>query len=187
MKRFLAALGAIVVGLASAVTLVTTAPSASAYPAPVFDLSVGHQVVVGGNPFTATAQASVDCSGWTLRFLDQTATGHGTRLVHTFATPVVQKKTVYRLTASCTYAQVSGAAGRAIQVRTATWSGDVPITLLPRGSGAAGPSAGGTTDHNGVLPGTGGPAFWVLLAAVLLLLAGLTTLVRSRRRRTSTT
>jgi hypothetical protein len=185
MKRFLAAFGAMFVGLASMAALVATAQSASAYPAPVFDLSVDHQVVVGGNPFTATATASVDCTQWTLRFLDQTATGTGKKLVHQFSTPVVSKKTVYPVSATCTYTDASGAAGTAIQVRSATWTGDIPITLLPRSSGGVGgPSAGGGSggDHNGILPGTGGPAFWVLVVAVLLVLAGLTAMVRSRRR-----
>jgi hypothetical protein len=192
MKRFLAALGAMFVGLASFAVVVAVAPSASAYPAPVFGLSVDHQVLVGGNPFTATATSSVDCTSWTLRFLDQTATGTGKQLVHKFATPVVQDKTVYPVTATCTYTEASGAAGTAIQVRTATWDGQVPITLLPQGaSGVAGPSAGGnhqgTGDHNGILPGTGGPSFWALLGAVLLVLAGLTAMVRSRRRGTPAT
>lgn len=182
MKRFFAILGTLLVALVSLGGLVALAPSASAYPAPVFDVSVNHQVLVGGNPFTATATASVTCNGWTLTFLDQSASANGTKYVHTFSTPVVQKKTVYNLHATCSYTAVSGRAGAALMPVAQTWTGDIPITLLPKGSSGGGSgSNGGGSDHNGVLPGTGGPGFWVLTLAILLLLGGLGTMVRSRR------
>jgi hypothetical protein len=181
MKKFFATLGALLVALVSLGGLVAMAPSASAYPAPVFDLSVDHQVLVGGNPVTATATASVTCHGWTLTFLDQSASANGTKFVHKFSTPVVQKKTVYNLRATCSYTAVSGRAGAAVMPVAQTWKGEIPITLLPKGSNGGSGSNGGGTDHNGVLPGTGGPGFWVLTLAILLLLGGVGTMVRSRR------
>jgi hypothetical protein len=174
MKRFLAALGAIVVGLASAVTLVATAPSASAYPDAVCTVSVQPQRVVGGKPITVTGTSTTSRT-WTFTFNGQTATGKGTRFRHVFATPTVTKQTTLQVKGSCN--------GGAVQV--------VPATVLPgdgAGGGTSGPGQGAAeADHNGILPGTGGPAFWVLVAALLLLLAGLGTMVRSRRRGSPTT
>jgi hypothetical protein len=179
MKRFLAALGASLVALVCAGGLVATAPSASAYPAPVFDISVDHQVMIGGTPFTGFARASVECHDWTLRFLDQTAAGAGKNYQHRFSTPVVTKKTVHQMTATCVYSDVTGGAGRAVHARTLTWTGEIPITLLPQGAGTNGGPSG--HDGNGILPGTGGPGWWVLLVALMLLAGGGVAMLRSRR------
>lgn len=172
MKTFRTAL---VSALAAGLALLTLAPAAQAYPEPNFDISVNHQVVVGGNDFIANARANVDCSDWTLSFLEQSASGVGKTLDHAFTTPVVKKKAVYPMQATCRYAAAgSGAASAAQQ----TWRGEIPITVLPEATAQGGPHA----NTGGGLPGTGGPSFWILLAALVLLLGGATALLRSRRR-----
>lgn len=178
MKTFLTALGAALVSaLAAGLALLTLAPAAQAYPEPNFDISVNHQVVVGGNDFIAKARANVECSDWTLSFLKQRASGVGKTLDHTFTTPVVKKKTVYPVQATCSYAAV-GSAQVAAGAARQTWRGEIPITVLPEATAQGGPHA----NTGGGLPGTGGPSFWILLAALVLLLGGATALLRSRRR-----
>ena len=178
MKRHWGALGAILAGVFA---VVAVAPSAQAYPEPVFQISVNHQVMVGGVPFIGHAKANVACHDWTLTFLDQTASGTGKTFDHTFSTPAVTTKKIYPMHAVCQYTMAAGSAGSALKVAAQTWTGDIPITLLPKGASAAAPVSHASGGGGGLLPGTGGPSFWVLLAGLVLVLGGTTAIVRSRR------
>lgn len=178
VAAFLAALVAILVG----------ASAAQAYPGPVFSLTVNHHVVHGGHPFDATAKSDVTCSNWTINWLGQSASASGKVFTHTFSTPVVHHKQTHSVTAQCTYSASAGAAGTAIRVvdlKSPVLS--THVTLLPRkGSGGGGGNGNGNGNGNGggngILPNTGGPAFWLLIAALLLVVAGLSAMARNRRR-----
>jgi LPXTG-motif cell wall-anchored protein len=168
MKKYLTAVATAMVAL---LAVVLGATGAQAYPSPVFDVTVNHQVLVGGNPFTARAHASVQCHDWTLKFLGQSASNPGKNFTHTFSTPVVDKKTVYPLHATCVYSASASTSDP-------TYRTSIPITLLPKGH---------HNHHNGGgLPNTGGPSFWLLVVAILLVLAGVVALIRSRRRQRPT-
>lgn len=56
----------------------------------------------------------------------------------------------------------------------------VLVMVLGFGTAAqASPAAGST---GSALPNTGGPAFWILIVAIVLIVGGVVALVRSRRR-----
>jgi LPXTG-motif cell wall-anchored protein len=191
MKRYAATALA---GLVTLLFLLVNAAPAQAYPDVVMDVSVDHQTMVGGTPFTAFANASVQCQ-WTLQFRNQTATGQGNHFRHTFSTPVVHKKKVFALHAACVYANDPGSASA-----TSSETRTIPITLLPSRSEVSPPRAGsghGQAGHHGEragangsdqaragdLPNTGGPATWPLYAGILLVVLGLLAVYTARRRR----
>lgn len=170
-----------VAAAAACTLLLVGSGAASAYPAPVFNMSLSNRVVVGGHHFTATVKASLKCTSWVMRFDGQTArTSNAASFTHTFTTTAVTHKTVLPVTAQCTYSASAGAAGNSIRIAQATSpvlrSG---VTLLPAHEGAA------ATRHNdaatGGLPNTGGPGLWVLIAALALLGGGGIAMARSRR------
>jgi hypothetical protein len=164
MKRFLAVLGAFLLAVP---VLLALAPSADAYPDSVCRVAVQPQRVVGGEPITVTGSSTVS-HNWTFVFDGQTATGSGTTFRHEFTTPKVDASRTIDLVATC-----DGGADQHVPVQVDPASG-----ASDQGQAAAQP------DHNGILPGTGGPGFWLLVAAVLLLLAGGVAMARSRRRDT---
>jgi hypothetical protein len=165
MKRFLAALVAFLLAVP---VLLALAPSADAYPDTVCRVTVQPQHVVGGQSITMTGSSTVSQT-WTFTFNGQTSTGQGTTFSHEFTTPAVSTSRTLDLVATC---------GGTDQ--------HVPVQVGPA-TGTAGPAAGPTQaaaqpDHNGILPGTGGPGFWVLVAAIVLLVAGGIATTVSRRR-----
>lgn len=194
MKRYAATALA---GLVTLLFLLVNVAPAQAYPDVVIDVTVDHQTMVGGTPFTASANASVECQ-WTLQFRNQTATGQGNHFTHRFSTPVVHKKKVFALHAACEYANDPGSA-----TPTSTETRTIPITLLPSGSQVSPPNAGpghGQAGHHpdqgshasangsdharaGDLPNTGGPATWPIYAGILLIVLGLLAVYAARRRR----
>lgn len=180
MRKYPAVVLAALVSMMSAMLI---AGPAQAYPQQAVHIHfhVDHQVVHGGSTVTGFTSADVRCD-WTVTFLSQSASGSGKRFRHEFATPKVHKRTVYPMRATCRYTSSQG--------DPKTWTGTIPITVVPTGDplhqGAAGagvnaaPPAGGAL--SGLLPNTGGPAFWVLLAGLALLLGGAGVLLSSRRR-----
>jgi hypothetical protein len=150
-------------------------PSAQAYPESICAYAVQPQQLVGGNPITVTGSSTVS-HHWRFRLdgnanaearlaarkaaadvTPQEATGTGTTFSHTFATPKVTKKTTLYVHCFC------DGGGEKI----------FPVTLDPAGSVLAPGQGSNPPDHNGILPGTGGPALWVLLVALALMLVGL--------------
>jgi len=172
--------------------------TAQAYPTPVFSLTLNRHVVYGGQTVQATVKADVTCTTWTVQFLDQTATGHNSEtFVHTFTTTKVTKKQQHQVTARCTYDAAAVGAGHAVRI-VAAESGLLhsPVTILPRSSGSGGVSgnghngngSSGSTSGNGSgsgLPNTGGPAFWIALLALALVLGGGVAMARNRRHSTA--
>ena len=168
--------GAVLTALLASLAALLVSPAAQAYPESVCAYSVQPQDLVGGKPITVTGTSTVS-HNWRFRLdsnanpearvsprtaagaaiAPQQATGTGTTCSHTFTTPTVTKKTTLYVHCFC------DGGGEKI----------FPVTLEPIG-GATPPGQGANPpDHNGILPGTGGPALWVLLAAVALLLVGL--------------
>jgi hypothetical protein len=171
--------GAVLLALLASLTALLVSPAAQAYPESVCAYAVQPQDLVGGKPITVTGTSTVS-HNWRFRldananpearvspraartaagaaFTPQEATGTGTTFSHSFTTPTVTKKTTLYVHCFC------DGGGEKI----------FPVTLEPTGS-SIGPGQGtNPPDHNGILPGTGGPALWVLLAAVALLLVGL--------------
>lgn len=167
MKKILSVVAALI---ATLLAVAMSAPAAQAYPIstpPTFAVSASPTTVIGGHTFVGHAHASVRCHDWTLTFLRQSAHGAGKTFEHRFDTPTVQKKTVYPMHARCAYT-LSG--------QDYVKSFIVPITVLPQHA-QAGPSA-----NDGVLPNTGGPNLWILIAALALLLGGGGVVLRWRRR-----
>jgi hypothetical protein len=162
--------GAVFAALVATLGAVVLAPAAQAYPESVCTYAVQPQTLVGGGPVTVTGTSTVS-HHWRFRLDDsataggrpaaggsaQDATGTGTTFSHTFRTPKVKTRTTVYVHASCD--------GGGVKV--------LPVTLDPAGAGLAPGQGAALPDHNGILPGTGGPGLWLLLAALALLLVGL--------------
>jgi hypothetical protein len=168
--------GAVLGALVASVLALLVSPAAQAYPESVCAYAVQPQHLVGGKPVTVTGTSTVS-HNWRFRldanpgpearrapraaagaaFTPQEATGTGTTFSHTFQTPGVSKQTTLYVHCFC------DGGGEKI----------FPVTLDPAGSVIAPGQGSNPPDHNGILPGTGGPALWLLLAAVALLLVGL--------------
>jgi hypothetical protein len=164
--------GAVLAALLASMTVLMAAPSAQAYPDDVCVYSVQPQRLVGGSPITVTGKSTVSRT-WVVRlddkpaagatrldrtaardaFTPQTATGTGTTFKHTFTTPKVSKQRTLYVHCNCD--------NGAEQV--------FEVTILPTAVAQGGAVA---PDHNGILPGTGGPALWILLLALALVLVG---------------
>lgn len=191
MKRISVLAGAVVAALLMLVASATAAQAACDYPQPVFGISVDHQVVRGGDTFVAHARANVRCD-WRMRFGDQRASGTGKQLRHRFSTPVVAHRTERSVRVTCRYSSGGGARPCGTARASRLWHGTVPVTLLSRNDsanvppsaptgGSPGGSAGPSAGFGGLLPNTGGPEFWILVAGLVLLLGGGTAVVVARR------
>jgi hypothetical protein len=177
--------GVVLAALVGTLTALLVSPAAQAYPESVCAYAVQPQQLVGGNPITVTGSSTVSHQ-WRFRldananpearvavgrqaagadFTPQEATGTGTTFTHTFATPKVTKRTTLYVHCFC------DGGGEKI----------FPVTLDPPGGVLAPGQGSNPPDHNGILPGTGGPGLWVLLVAIALMLVGLG--ISSLRRR----
>lgn len=176
----------IATALVALVAVLAGTSAAQAYPKATFSFSLSKHTVIGGGSFVATASANVSCSNWTLTFLGQSASGSGKKISHTFTTPVVSAQETRKVRAQCTYTLTGGASGTAVRVidsKSPVLTSEVII--LPRtgaGSGSGNGSGQTSSSAGSGLPNTGGPAFWILIVALLLILAGLVTVIRNRRR-----
>ncbi|RNL60625.1 LPXTG cell wall anchor domain-containing protein [Nocardioides marmoriginsengisoli] len=148
--------------------------SAQAYPDVQISLTASKQVVYGGDSFTATATANVDCD-WSLAWDGSTPTGDGTRFVTTYQAPQVTEITKIPLTGSCDYADPSKSARSAAD--PSSLQRQLTITVLPVASAGVTPS-----DNRADLPGTGGPNWIFLASGLVLLLAGASAVALARRR-----
>ena len=158
-----------ITALAAALLVLGTSPSASAYPDLTCVVKVHPQKLKPGQTFTATGTATaVDKNNqpvpnselhWTFRWNGVTKHRTGTPVSATFTAPEVTKTRVIPLTA-----RVDTPLGPCVH--------HFDITVI--GPAVAGPGGG--------LPGTGGPAFWILLAGLVLLLGGGGAVVSARRR-----
>jgi LPXTG-motif cell wall-anchored protein len=173
MKKVLLIAAALFVALFATLSL---APSASAYPELTCNLTVDAQTVYEGDSFTATASAEEiekaaraaaagDDISWVMTFHGETRTGSGAVFSQTFTAPAVDTSTKFKLTAT---------ASSSIGTCTHT----VDITVLPLGAVVSPPGEG----PGGGLPNTGGPQFLILVAGVILVLAGGTAAALARRR-----
>ena len=161
-----------ITALGAALLVFGTAPAASAYPELTCNLTVDHQVINPGDTFTATGTAAgLDANGqvipdsdihWTFRWNGVTKHRTGAVAKATFTAPQVKKTRKITLTGRTT---------------SPVGSCQRHIVITVGGAQVAGP--GGDDDG---LPNTGGPAFWLLVAAVALVLVGGGTVLRSRRR-----
>ncbi|HEY0902728.1 MAG TPA: LPXTG cell wall anchor domain-containing protein [Marmoricola sp.] len=174
-----------VAALGAALVAVVGAPTASAYPDRSCTLTVDNQVVASGEHFTATGETTVEAGttngevDWTFTFDGVTKKRKGATASARFRAPEVTTSREIPLT------------GRVV---TPDGTCERTIVITVGSSMAAGPQApGGDGDGDGVgrdstddgdgglLPNTGGPGFWLLVAGVLLLLGGGAVLVTRRR------
>lgn len=184
--------------IAGVVTLLSSG-AAQAYPdVPNVTLTIPDSVIYGGETFSYTAKADVDCE-WTVTYAEGRASGvaadqngSGKSLSGSYKTKVVSKTFKSPITATCVYddgvpavsakivtgndvtpALYSGSAST-LQAATQDASASATVTLLPRG--------GDDEDDNGALPDTGGSNLWILVLGAGLVLAGGGALYASRRR-----
>jgi LPXTG-motif cell wall-anchored protein len=163
-----------IAALGAALLVIGTAPVASAYPELTCSVSVDRQVVSPGERFTATGTVTGVDGGnqtlpssafaWTFRWNGKTEHRTGAVVTASFTAPKVKHARTIRLTARTT-----SAAGECVR--------HVDITV--RSTSVSAPGGGGS----GGMPNTGGPAFWVLVAGLVLVAGGGVTVAGSRRRR----
>lgn len=177
VKKVLSLGVAALVGLLAVIGL---APAAQAYPEVVIDLTAQPTVLYGGETFTATATANVDCD-WTLEWNgDSRDKSASQEFVTTYTAPAVTKITKIPLHGTCVYTlpdgatPVTGRQSAAAAGPLVTWKRTIMITVLPRGSAVSPPGDD--------LPNTGGPDLWILLLGLGLVGAGTAVTLRSRRR-----
>lgn len=158
-----------IAALSAALLVLGTAPSASAYPDLSCHLKVDRQTVKPGQSFTATGEAAaVDKNNktvpdsalkWTFRWNGVTKNRTGHLVTASFTAPEVTKTRKITLTG-----RVDTPVGPCVH--------HIVITVI--GPAVAGPGGG--------LPGTGGPAFWLLVAGLVLLLGGGGAVAAARKR-----
>lgn len=166
------ALGAGVLGAA-----VALAPSASAYPEAVINLTVDRQTLFEGEQFTATGTSNVDCD-WTTEWNDVVRTGtgsNGSPFQTTYTAPDVEDVTKIPLNGVCQYTDPSTESGERTAAGDSTFTRTIIITVLPRNAEVSPPNEGG-------LPNTGGPNALILLGGFGLLATGTTAVTVARRR-----
>jgi LPXTG-motif cell wall-anchored protein len=161
-----------IAALGSALLILGTAPTASAYPEVTCNVTVDRQVLHPGDTFTATGEAkAIDNKGnpvsassihWTFTWDGLTKERTGSPVQASFTAPSVTHTRHILLTVRATAPQ-----GPCVHT--------FDITVLSAQVSA--PGGGG-----GHLPSTGGPAFWLLVAALALVLAGGGTVVVARKR-----
>lgn len=154
--------------LAALFAVVGLAPAAQAYPETSCNVSVDSQVVRSGGTFTATGESqqfttprlssnqrtsAVEPVSWTMTFNGEVRKGKAVTFVQKFKAPVVKKKTTLPLTASAIMADAK-----------TTCTKTVDITILPGGTTVSPPGEN--------LPNTGGPQLYLLIAGLVLVVAG---------------
>jgi LPXTG-motif cell wall-anchored protein len=193
MRRLCAMLTA---GILAFAGLLVASP-AQAYPN--VQVTITSVVEIGGR--NVTIRAEVDPPGVSCDFTltyqgakgTKTVTSKGSSISHTFQTFEVKKRTVTTTTATCLYddstvPQVAGAFGglpAAVIAAPQTASATGTVTLLPLRDGDDSDddddSDGDEDDDNGGLPNTGGERLAWLIIGLLLVVAGTTVVVTSRK------
>ena len=172
---------------------VPSSSTAASNDVPRIELHLSRTVVVGGDPVTVTARANTLCD-WILTFHGERRHTVARSVRTTFTTPEVDHRTRLNVVATCVVHTVRTRPGA---VPAATGSGsrrdvqavvvripanatiDPPLTIVP---GPVVSPPGPHTGHEGGLPGTGGPAFWLVPAGLAAVVLG-SVLVRRRRPR----
>jgi hypothetical protein len=170
MKKFAFAAAAAFVALFGTFLLSTTA---QAYPDVQVNLTSNREVVYGGQSFTVTASANVNCT-WDLTWNDTSRSASGSAVKSTFAAPAVTRITKKPVIGECSY--IDASAGRSASTSVVE-PRQLTITILPAATTAAGPDRSGAS-----LAGTGGPNRAYLIGGVALLFAGATVAIVARRR-----
>jgi len=165
---------AAVAAIAALLGILGFSSSAQAYPDVQHSLTASHQVVFGGDSFTTTASANVDCA-WDLEWNGQARQGDGTDFTTTYVAPQVSAVEKVELVGTCAYLEPATGSAKAT---AATWEDRITITVRPGANGAASPAGNNSAD----LPGTGGPNRVVLMGGLVLVLAGATAVTVARRR-----
>lgn len=160
-----------IAALGAALLVFGTSSPASAYPEQTCTVEVDHQVVKPGQQFTATGTfTGVDAQNhainpatvhWTFTWDNVTKTRTGSPVTATFTAPKVNKTRDILLTGKAT-----SALGDCVRTLNITVIGPKKVSP-PTGHG---------------LPNTGGPAFWLLVAGLVLLVGGGGAVVSARRR-----
>ena len=189
----------------------TLAPAQGAtvpYPVLVCDIQVSKTRVAPGETFTATVTADVPTT-ITATYEGQTrSASKTTKLVATFTAPQVTRSTSTTVRAICGDKAGSGAEvivapsggsdgdggaqgdadadggsqGDADVSADGGSQGDADVNAGGAGTDGVADADAGTEDRNGILPGTGGTDFWLLVLGALLVLAGVGAVVARRRR-----
>jgi len=184
-------------GIACAVTLLSS--GAQAYPdcGIDLDLNLNNGTLVGGKTLKFSADSGEEQCDWAVTYRGDTQTDSGTSIEGSFSTPVVTKKTVNKITASCTHDISDDVAAPADSASTtvtpaiysaqpsavvqapvfATCSVSANVTLLPKG--------GVDNNDDGALPDTGGSNLWILVLGGALVVAGGGVTYAARRRHTT--
>ncbi len=165
---------AAVAAIAALLGILGISSSAQAYPDVQHRLTVDRQVVFGGDSFTATASANVDCD-WNLGWNGQARQGDGAVFETTYVAPQVTAIEQMDLVGVCTYEEPASESSR---TAAATWEHRITITIRPGANAVAGPVG----DNSANLPSTGGPNRAVLMGGLVLVMAGATAVAVARRR-----
>ncbi len=198
MKKIAAALAATAL---AALALVAPISPAAAYPDPVCTVSVSSTQVRAGEPFTVTVTSDIPA--------DLTATYRGVtrsasqtlQLVAQFVAPQTDRDLQTTVTTTCNGqpgstagVTVIGSGGGGGDDADADGGADSDADggVNADADGGVNADAGNTDaaadadadagDANGILPGTGGTDFWLLVLGALLVIAGVGTVVARRRR-----
>jgi hypothetical protein len=172
-KRISAAVAA-----AALVVLGSATGAFAGYEDPSITLEVNPTSLVGGQTFTGTATATVNCSAWEITFdgpsSESPKTGSGSSIDFTWSTNEVSEITPGAFHAKCTY---DDSQLRASALQDLTTSTDVtvnPTEVSP-------PTDGTGTGGFGGLADTGGPHLWLAIGGGALVLVGAGAVLRSRR------
>jgi hypothetical protein len=156
---------------------------------PRFSLSVDSRAVRGGQPLTVTGASTTRCA-WLLEWNGERRIARDrAAFTASFTAPRVTRPTRLPVQGTCFYdvpatrgqhgprgnPRAPGSTSRStLVVRVPpSWRHTVVVTVLPAGVAVSAPgTAGGPGHPSGGLPGTGGPALWLLLAGIGAVLAG---------------
>lgn len=168
---------ALLLAVLTAAALAMVPTRAEAYPDPQCTCTISSQHVKSGQKIVFVGEAGEPLH-WKVIFRGDTRTSTGTRFRTVFVAPRVDKPTVYQLKVEAAFVDQPG--------RSVTVSGvckrTFDITVSPKGAPRDGDGeTSGPTDNDGLLPNTGGPQLALLGLALLLLLAGATSIRRARR------
>ncbi len=161
---------ALLLAVLTATALAMVPTRAEAYPEAQCEVSVSAQAIKEGQKLTVKGSAGQSLT-WTTTFNGETRTGTGKTFSARYTGPAVSQPTTYQLRLN--------AEGSA----SASCHRTFDITVSPKGAprDGDGDTSGPTTDNDGLLPNTGGPQLALLGLALLLLLAGATSIRRARR------
>lgn len=186
------------VPLATAAALLGLVGPASARPAVTgdgVDMTLDRTTLYAGETLRATVSADLDCR-WVLTWNGERRTHAGRSFTTSYVAPDVTRRTVVPLRATCFYDTAAdrkaAAAARAQVAPDGGASQTIVVTVPPSRRSGAGVTVlpptgtvsppGSGVGGDGLLPDTGGPAFWALLAGLVAALVGSVVVRRNRRR-----